>query len=175
MFGNGIYIWRIWHDNFNGGCGCSRIRQQTTDWASFSLLIFMMVGKIYNIWYSSCSGLLHMELYRYASNFLFLSEAWKSIRTGSPWEVHTKSPSCDQINTGGLWASWSILATWTQDLVNVSYGFRKVHTGPCGRTGLETSTWSICGAVRSPQAACMRPVRFRTRSIGSSRQIRSAV
>ena len=61
----------------------------------------MMVGKIYNIWYSSCSDILHMELYRYASNFLFLSEAWKSIRTGSPWEVHTKSPSCDQINTGG--------------------------------------------------------------------------
>ena len=33
----------------------------------------------------------------------------------------------------------------------------------------------ICGVVRSPQAACMRPVRFRTRSIGSNRQIRSAV
>ena len=117
MFGNGIYIWRIWHEHFNGGCGCWRIGQQTTDWASFSLLIFMIVGNIYNIWYNSCSGLLHMELYRYASNFLFLSEAWKSIRTGSPWEVHTKSPSCDQINTGGLWASWCILATWTQDLV----------------------------------------------------------
>ena len=125
MFGNGIFIWRIWHEKFNGGCGCWRIGQHTTDWTSFSLLIFMMVGKIYNIWYSSCSGLLHMELYRYASNFLFLSEAWKSLRTGSPWEVHTKSLSCDQINTGGLWASWCIWATWTQDLVSVSYGFCK--------------------------------------------------
>ena len=57
------------------------------------LLILMMDGKIYNIWFSSCSGLLHMELYRYAPNFLFLSEAWKSIRTGNAWEVHTKSPS----------------------------------------------------------------------------------
>ena len=46
----------------------------------------MMVGKVYNIWYSSCSGLLHMELYRYASNFLFLSEAWKSLQV-----VHGKS------------------------------------------------------------------------------------
>ena len=119
---------------------CYHVGQQTNDWASFSLFIFMMVGKVYNIWYSSCSGLLHIELYRYASNFLFLSEAWKSIRTDSPWEVHTKSPSCNQINMGGLWASWCILATWTQDLVSVSYRFRKVHTGPCGRTGLETPT-----------------------------------
>ena len=117
---------------------CYHVGQQTNDLASFSLLILMMVGKIYNIWYSSCSGLLHMKLYRYASNFVFLSETWKSIRTGTPWEVHTKSPSCDQMTTGGLWASWCILATWTQDLVSVSYGFRKVHTGPCRRTGLNT-------------------------------------
>ena len=108
-----------------------------------------------------------MELY--TSNLLFLSEAWKSVRTCSPWEVHTKSLSCDQMNTGGLWASWCILATWTQELVRVSYGFRKIHTGPCGCTGLEIPTWSICRAVRSLQVACMRPVGFRTRSIGSAR------
>ena len=85
---------------------------------------------------------------RSASNLLFLSEASKAVQTYSPWEVHTKSLSCDQMNTGGRWASWCILATWSQELVSVSYGFRKVHTGPCGRTGLKTPTWSICQAVR---------------------------
>ena len=98
----------------------------------------MLAELIYSFWYSSYSGLLHMELY--TSNLLFLSEAWKAVRTGSPWEVHTKSLFCDQMNMGGLWASWCILATWTQELVSVSHGFRKVHTGPCGRTGLETPT-----------------------------------
>ena len=29
---------------------------------------------------------------------------------------------------------------WTQELVRVSYGFCKVFTGPCGRTGLETTS-----------------------------------
>ena len=124
---------------------------------SSSMLAFF----IYSFWYSSCSDLLHMEVH--ASNLLFLSEAC------SPWEVHTKSLSCDQMNTGGLWASWCILATWTQELVSVSCGFRYVHTGPCGRIGLETPTWSICRAVQSQQAVCMRPVRFRTRPIGSAR------
>ena len=71
---------------------------------------------------------------------LFLSEALIAVRTCSSLEVHTKSLSCDQMNTGGLWAPWCILATWTQELVSVSYGFGKVHTGPCGRTDLETPT-----------------------------------
>ena len=56
----------------------------------------------------------------------------------------------------------------THKMGSVPYGFRKVHirvpygyhTGPCGwRTGLETPTWSFCGAVRSLQVACMRLVR----------------
>ena len=113
----------------------------------------MMVGKIYNIWYSSCNGLLHMELYRYASNFLFLSEAWKSIRTGSPWEVHTKSPSCDQINTGGLWASWCIWATWTQDFVSVSYGFRKVRADVQAWKHPHDQSAGLYGAHKRPYEA----------------------
>ena len=108
-----------------------------------------------------------MELY--TSNLLFLSEALKAVRTSSSLEVHTKSLSCDQMNTCSLWAPWCILATRTQELVSVSYRFRKVHTGPCGRTGLATPTWSICRVVRRQQAFCMRPVRFRMRSIGSAR------
>ena len=37
-----------------------------------------------------------MELY--ASNLPFRREAWKAVRTCSPWEVHIKSSSCDQMN-----------------------------------------------------------------------------
>ena len=66
-----------------------------------------------------------MELYA----FLFLSKAWKAVWICSLWEVHTKSPSCDQMNMGNLWASWCLLATWTQELVSVSYLFRKAHIG----------------------------------------------
>ena len=159
-------------------CWCCHVEQQTNNWASFPPLIVMLVGNRVLVccwlnwfivfWYNSCSGLLHMELY--ASNLLFLSEAWKAVRACSPWEVHTKSLSCDQMNTGSLWASWCILATWTQELVSVSYGFRMVHTGPCGRIGLETPTVMInLPGCTEPASACMRPVRFRTRSIGSAR------
>ena len=85
-------------------------------------------------------------------------------------KMATCRPICRAVKVKGVW--WCILATWAQELVNVSCGFRKVYTGPCGRTGLETPTWSICRAVRSQQVACMRPVRFFTRSIGSARMSR---
>ena len=60
-----------------------------------------------------------------------------------------KSPSCNQMNTGGLWASWCILATWTQELVNVSHGFCKVHTGQCGCKALKHPHGQSAGLYRA--------------------------
>ena len=136
----------------------------------------MLVGKRvlvrWHHWYIVSGKVLAAALY--TSNILFLSEAWKAVRTCSPWEVHTKSPSCDQMHTGGLWAF--LVSVGHMDArapkcstgsVRCTYGH---YTAPCGwRTCLETLKWSICGALRSPQAACMRPVIFPSRSIGSNR------
>ena len=154
---------------------CCHVGQQTNDWPSFSPLTLILVGKRVLVcwpnWYI-VFGIVHAVVFCTWSympqTFCFL------VRFGKPYGPVTRGKSirnhslCDQMNTGGLWASWCILATWTQELVSISYGFRKVHTAPCGRTGLETPTWSICRAVRSQQAACMRTVRFRTRSIWSA-------
>ena len=54
-----------------------------------------------------------------------VNEAWKAVRTCSPWEVHTKSPSCDAVVRciRVVYGRSGVLPTWTQ----VPYGFRKVH------------------------------------------------
>ena len=109
----------------------------------------MSASLIYSFCYSSCSSLLQIELYAF----------WKAVWPCSPREVHTKSPSCDQMNVGALWASWC--RTRIQQVPLGAY------TGLCWwSTDLEMPTWSICRAVRSLQAARHR---FCTRFIGSNR------
>ena len=142
----------------------------TTDqWlGKFAPLILMLVGKRVLVWWPKWCidfGMVHAAVFctwsYYHQAFCFLVRPRKQY---GPWEIHTKSLSFDQMNTGDLWAPWCILATWTQELVSVSYGFRKVHTGPCGRTGLEhlhdqpaglyraskRPVWSLWDSVRGP-------------------------
>ena len=58
-----------------------------------------------------------------------VSEAWKAVRTCTPWELHTKSSFCDDVVRciRAVNGRPGVLATWTQDPVSVPYGFRKVH------------------------------------------------
>ena len=59
------------------------------------------------------------------------------VRLGKPYGPAARGNS---IRNHSRIRAWCILATWTQELVSVSYVFRKVHMGPCGRTGLGTPT-----------------------------------
>ena len=67
-----------------------------------------------------------MELY--VSNVLFLSEVWKAVRICSPWEVHTKSPSCDQMN---IWSMGILVYLGHMDAITCKCILR-VPYGPDG-------------------------------------------
>ena len=122
----------------------------------------MLALLIYSLWYSSCSGLVYMELY--SSKLLLLVRLRKPKRTCSPWEVHTKSSPCVVVVRCLRAIHWhpGILATWMQEPLSVLCGFHQVHIWAA-------TIQSVMWAVQSPQEACMKPIRACTRPIGSSR------
>ena len=53
-------------------------------------------------------------------------KTWGAIGGCGPWEVRTKSPSCDAIVTCVLPVLFVFLGFWPSEPVRVPHGFRKV-------------------------------------------------
>ena len=104
-----------------------------------------------------------------------VSEAWKAVRTCNRGKSIRNRPLVmlwsdaygRSMDVLVFWLFWPHGRKYPTGSVRCTYGY---HTGPCGwRTGLETPITSVVRAIRSPQAACMRPVRARARPIGFNR------